>query len=65
MTELILDALKANNIDTYLIEDNKEEIAELFHCRNTRFKLSALVFADSGLVIPENFRKLRLTQTFR
>lgn len=30
MTELILDALKANNIDTYLIEDNKEEIAELF-----------------------------------
>lgn len=30
MTELILEALKANNIDTYLIEDNKEEIAELF-----------------------------------
>ena len=30
MTELILEALGANNIDTYLIEDNKEEIAELF-----------------------------------
>ena len=30
MIELILEALKANNIETYLIEDGKEEIAELF-----------------------------------
>ena len=30
MIELILEALKANNIDTYLIEDKTEEIAELF-----------------------------------
>ena len=30
MIELILEALKANNLETYLIEDGKEEIAELF-----------------------------------
>lgn len=35
MTDLILEALKANNIETFLVEDTKEEIAELFFVKKS------------------------------